>query len=90
MLRTTSKAYVNMDWKIINKRYNIIENYMEISEEKIVRIKFKVEERKVLNLLLIFLRLCGIKVTTKEEENENSIIGVCKSNINKGEANNER
>lgn len=86
MLRTTSKAYVNMDWKITNKRYNIIENYMEISEEKIVRIKFKVEERKVLNLLLIFLRLCGIKVTTKEEENENSIIGVCKSNINKGTA----
>ena len=84
MLRTTSEAYVNKFWKMIGNKYSLIEKSEEISNKKIVRIKFKVKERKVLNLLLIYLRLCGIIITTNIQEEGNTIIGVSKRNINKG------
>lgn len=86
MMRTTSEAYVNKAWKMEGNKYSPSERNEKITNKRIVRIKFKVKERKVLNVLLIFLRLCGIIITTNIQEEGNTIIGVSKRNINKGTA----
>lgn len=84
MLRTTTEAYVNEYWESNN--YRQIAEMEEVLDKKIVRLKFKVKQIKIIKPLLIFLRVCRIIVTTNVLEEGNVIIGVSKSNINKGEA----
>lgn len=87
MLRTSSNAYISKDWDIENWKYKKIESISKILNEKIVRIKFKVKNEKILKKLLIFLKfLPRIRGTTKEYKDGDIIIGICEKNINKGVA----
>ena len=86
-LRTTNYIYINILWDTCDKKYNIIENISKIDNKKIVRIKCKIDDDKVLKLLLLLLRaIRQIKITTKEYENSSIFIGIETKYTNKGNA----